>query len=427
MLPEFLGAPSARAGTGRDSSPACTSCRRCCKDVTGMQGVSLTPMAGAQGEFAGVAMIRAYHGRAATWRAPRSSCRRPRTAPIPRRRPCAAAPCSEIPVDARRRRRHRRAARGRRPADRRHHADEPVDARRVRAEHRGDRAHRPRGRRAAVLRRRQPQRHPRQGAAGRHGLRRHPHESAQDVLDAPRRRRAGRGRGGRRRAAAAVPADSDRRPATATRYRWLDERDLPQSIGRLSAFMGNAGVLLRAYIYMRMLGREGMKRVGEFATLNANYLLARLQQAGFEAAYPQRRASHEFIITLKREARERGHGDGCRQAPAGLRLSCADDVFPAAGAGVPADRADRDRERRRRSMLSSSAMSAIRAKRRGAGTAEGAPYTLPVRRLDDVRAARNSTWPGNAPAASRRPGRSAAEAALFCLRPHGWFRTEYRR
>ncbi|MGI9329726.1 MAG: aminomethyl-transferring glycine dehydrogenase subunit GcvPB, partial [Gammaproteobacteria bacterium] len=36
-------------------------------------------------------------------------------------------------------------------------------------------------------------------------------------------------------------------------YRWLTETDLPQSIGRLSAFMGNAGILLRAYVYMRML------------------------------------------------------------------------------------------------------------------------------------------------------------------------------
>ena len=68
--------------------------------------------------------------------------------------------------------------------------------------------------------------------------------------------------------------------------------------------MGNAGVNLRAYIYMRMLGREGMIRVAEFAALNANYLMKRLQAAGFEAAYPSRRASHEFIITLKRENRE---------------------------------------------------------------------------------------------------------------------------
>ncbi len=60
MLPEFLGrhplGPNRRA-----SWPACMSCRRCLQEITGMQSVSLTPMAGAQGEFAGVAMIRAYH------------------------------------------------------------------------------------------------------------------------------------------------------------------------------------------------------------------------------------------------------------------------------------------------------------------------------------------------------------------------------
>src|SRR5437588_813955 len=88
------------------------------------------------------------------------------------------------------------------------------------------------------------------------------------------------------------------------RYRWLTEADLPQSIGRLSAFMGNTGVLLRAYIYMRLLGREGMQSVGEYATLNANYLMARLRAAGFDVPYPRRPAGHEFIVTLKRQARE---------------------------------------------------------------------------------------------------------------------------
>ena len=44
------------------------------------------------------------------------------------------------------------------------------------------------------------------------------------------------------------------------RYRWLAESDLPQSIGRLSAFMGNAGVLLRAYIYMRCSGARACGR-----------------------------------------------------------------------------------------------------------------------------------------------------------------------
>lgn len=82
-------------------------------------------------------------------------------------------------------------------------------------------------------------------------------------------------------------------------YRWLTEKDIPQSIGRFSAHMGNSGVLLRAYIYSRLLGVEGMHRVAEFATLNANYLMKELGRAGFEIAYPKRRASHEFIITLK--------------------------------------------------------------------------------------------------------------------------------
>ena len=64
---------------------------------------------------------------------------------------------------------------------------------------------------------------------------------------------------------------------------WATEQECPQSIGRLSAFMGNAGVLLRAYVYMRMLGAKGMERVSDFAVLNANYLMARLRDAGFDA------------------------------------------------------------------------------------------------------------------------------------------------
>ena len=65
-------------------------------------------------------------------------------------------------------------------------------------------------------------------------------------------------------------------------YHWLTERERPQSIGRLSAFAGNMGVLLRAYIYARLLGREGMVRVSEYSTLNANYLLKRLTAGRFQ-------------------------------------------------------------------------------------------------------------------------------------------------
>ena len=62
MLPGFLGRhPLAPAATGQGLLTCLYELQEMLRHVTGMAGVSLTPMAGAQGEFAGVAMIRAYH------------------------------------------------------------------------------------------------------------------------------------------------------------------------------------------------------------------------------------------------------------------------------------------------------------------------------------------------------------------------------
>ena len=83
------------------------------------------------------------------------------------------------------------------------------------------------------------------------------------------------------------------------RYYWAEIEERSQSIGRMSAFMGNVGVLLRAYVYIKMLGREGMPRVADYAVLNANYLMHKLQQVGFTLAFPKRQAAHEFLITLQ--------------------------------------------------------------------------------------------------------------------------------
>jgi glycine dehydrogenase subunit 2 len=103
-----------------------------------------------------------------------------------------------------------------------------------------------------------------------------------------------------------VPMVMKRETHQGIKYDWATQQDCPKSIGRLSAFMGNAGILLRAYIYIRMLGEKGLIRVGEYATLNANYLMVQLQKAGFELAYPKRRCAHEFIVTLAKEAKSLG-------------------------------------------------------------------------------------------------------------------------
>jgi glycine dehydrogenase subunit 2 len=178
-------------------------------------------------------------------------------------------------------------------------------------------------------------------------------------------------------------------------YRWLSEKDLPQSIGRLSAFMGNAGVLLRAYIYMRMLGREGMHRVGEYATLNANYLMARLAKAGFDPAYPTRRASHEFIITAKRQKNELGISAmdiAKRLLDYGFHAPTT--YFPLL---VPECLLIEPTETESKEALDGfiDAMVAILEEARSQpDLVRSAPHTMTVRRLDDVRAARqlDLTW-----------------------------------
>jgi len=171
---------------------------------------------------------------------------------------------------------------------------------------------------------------------------------------------------------------------------WLDEKDLPQTIGRLSGFAGNAGVLLRAYVYMRMLGRYGMHRVAEFATLNANYLMKKLEHAGFELAFAERRASHEFIITLKTQAKEQ-HVTAMDFAKRLLDYGfhAPTTYFPLL---VPECLLIEPTESETKEEIDAfvTAMIAIQKEAEtDPDKLHGAPYTQPNRRFDEVRAARN--------------------------------------
>jgi len=172
-------------------------------------------------------------------------------------------------------------------------------------------------------------------------------------------------------------------------YDWLTEVDRPQSIGRLSGFMGNAGVLLRAYVYMRLVGRRGMPRIAEYATLNANYLEARLKEAGFELAFPKRRATHEFIVTLRHEAKELNlTAMDMAKALLDRNYHAPTTYFPLL---VPECLLIEPTETESKETLDgfADAMIAIAREAREDGVSfKEAPYTMPVRRLDDVKAAR---------------------------------------
>ncbi|HEY2782580.1 MAG TPA: aminomethyl-transferring glycine dehydrogenase subunit GcvPB [Steroidobacteraceae bacterium] len=387
MLPEFLGRHP--LGPEPQGFLACMhELQEMLQEITGMPAVSLTPMAGAQGEFAGVAMIRAYH------RARNDSARTEIIVPQAAHgtNPATATMCGfvvkEIPCDA--------------------NGDVDIEALKaaVGPSTAGIMLTNPST--LGVFERKIVQIarivHDAGGLLYYDGANLNailgkvrPGDMGFDVIHMNLHKTFSTPHGGGGPGSGAVGVSARLKPflplpivgKDSGRYRWLTERDLPQSIGRLSGFMGNAGVNLRAYIYMRLLGREGMVRVAEFAALNANYLMKRLQAVGFEAAYPERRASHEFIITLKQEHKAY-HVSAMDVAKRLLDYGfhAPTTYFPLL---VPECLLIEPTETEAKEDLDRfcDALASIREEmRHDPEKLTSAPHTMPVRRLDDVRAAK---------------------------------------
>jgi glycine dehydrogenase subunit 2 len=73
----------------------------------------------------------------------------------------------------------------------------------------------------------------------------------------------------------------------------------PQSIGKLQAFWGNFGMLVRAYTYIRTMGPDGLRSVSENAVLNANYILKRLE-GDYDRSAPGP-CMHECVLSARRQ------------------------------------------------------------------------------------------------------------------------------
>jgi len=144
-----------------------------------------------------------------------------------------------------------------------------------------------------------------------------------------------------------------------------------------------------------VLGREGMIRVGEYSTLAANYLLKRLQQVGYTAAYPERRASHEFILTLAKEAKELNvTAMDVAKRLLDYNQHAPTTYFPLL---VPECLLIEPTETESKEAMDDfiAAMEAIlHEAKTDPDMVKEAPFTQPVRRLDDVKAARelDLTW-----------------------------------
>jgi len=414
MLPQFLARhPLAPDSTGQGVLACLYDLQEILKDITGMTGVSLMPMAGAQGEFAGIAMIRAYHD--ARGDTARTEIIVPDAAHGTN--PATAVMCGymvkEIPTDA--------------------NGDVDMEALRAAT-----------GPQTAGLMLTNPSTlgvfekritdiqkivHDAGGLLHYDGANLNailgkvkPGDMGFDVIHMNLHKTFSTPHGGGGPGAGAVGVAQrlmpflplpvvERLPSPlagegarrvgegasgeAVSYRYLTEKDLPQSIGHLSAFSGNIGVLLRAYVYARMLGAEGMHRVAEFATLNANYLMAELHKAGFTVAFPQRRASHEFIVSMK----PLKDATGISAMDVAKRLldkgyHPPTTYFPML---VPECLLIEPTETESKETLDGFVAALKEIRDEAYATPElvkGAPHTMPVRRLDNVKAARelDLTW-----------------------------------
>jgi glycine dehydrogenase subunit 2 len=84
--------------------------------------------------------------------------------------------------------------------------------------------------------------------------------------------------------------------------------DRPHSIGKMRGFYGNISVLLRSYAYILAMGAEGLKRVAELSTLNANYICRKVLKAkGYTLPYgPENPRKHESVISAEQMSKETG-------------------------------------------------------------------------------------------------------------------------
>lgn len=86
---------------------------------------------------------------------------------------------------------------------------------------------------------------------------------------------------------------------TKTEEGYTFDYDRPESIGRVKPFYGNFGINVRAYTYIRTMGPDGLAQVSQDAVLNANYLLRRLAPY-FDVPF-DRHCKHEFVLSGRRQ------------------------------------------------------------------------------------------------------------------------------
>jgi glycine dehydrogenase subunit 2 len=169
--------------------------------------------------------------------------------------------------------------------------------------------------------------------------------------------------------------------------------DRPKSIGRLRGFQGNYGVFVRSYAYIRSLGASGLRDVSETAVLNANYLLVKLRSEGvaeyLPAAY-DRLCMHEFVLSgapMKRDLHIRTLDLAKRLLDHGVHPPTV--YFPLVVDEALMVEPTETETKETLDRFAAIVAEILREAAKDPEIARGAPYTTPVRRLDEAGAARH--------------------------------------
>ncbi len=187
----------------------------------------------------------------------------------------------------------------------------------------------------------------------------------------------------------------------------LDDDADGKSIGRLRGFQGNYGCFVRAYAYIRSLGAEGLKDASETAVLNANYLLAKLGDvaeylppaytargpafAGHVAGSgtPEGLCMHEFVLSgapMKRELGIRTLDLAKRLLDHGVHPPTV--YFPLLVEEALLIEPTETETKETLDRFADTIAAILAEAREDPEIARNAPYTTPVRRLDEARAAK---------------------------------------
>jgi len=170
------------------------------------------------------------------------------------------------------------------------------------------------------------------------------------------------------------------------------DHDRPRSIGRLRGFQGNFGVFVRAYAYICSLGADGLRDAAETAVLNANYLLARLRRAGVAEYLPlayDRVCMHEFVLSgapMRRDLGLRTLDLAKRLLDHGYHPPTV--YFPLLVEEALLVEPTETETRETLDAFADAVADILREARVDPEIARNAPYTTPVRRLDEARASR---------------------------------------